>query len=122
VVILLICQSDAVGLVANSHKLLRVVLALATDRAWWVQYGNQGGHANNNFYVHIRDVRVVVGTGNAGAVAILWLVAQQASLRNIVVDLTASGAIAFDQGTTGYAQACFFRSYFSSFFHPLFPT
>jgi len=94
------------------------VLALAADRAWWVQYGNQGGHANNNFYVHIRDIRVVVGTGNAGAVAILWLVAQQASLRNIVVDLTASGAIAFDQGTTGYAQACFIFFIASLFFSP----
>ena len=74
-------------------------------RAWWLQYRDQGGHANDNFYVHVRDLAIVIGDGNAGAVGVLWQVAQQASIRNVAVDMSRSGAIAFDQGGADYAQA-----------------
>ena len=74
------------------------------ERAWWVQYKLQGGHANDNFYVHMRDLSIVIGDGNAGAVGVLWQVAQQASIRNVAVDMSRSGAIAFDQGGADYAQ------------------
>lgn len=73
-------------------------------RAWWVQFKYEGGHANDVFYVHVRDLTVVVGEGNAGAVGVLWQVAQQASIRNVAVDMSRSGAIAFDQGGPDYAQ------------------
>ena len=74
-------------------------------RAWWLQFPFEGGHANNNFYVHARDLEIDLGARNDGAVAVLWQVAQQASLRNIVVDATRSpGALGFDQGGPDYAQ------------------
>ena len=66
-------------------------------RAWWVQEANLGGHGNNNFFVHVRCLRLVVGAGNPGAVGVLWIVAQQTSIRNVSVDLSRSGAIGFDQ-------------------------
>jgi glucan 1,3-beta-glucosidase len=71
--------------------------------AWWVQGKAVGGHANDLFYVHIRNVNLRVLAGNDGAVGILWPVAQQTSLRRISIDMTASGAIGIDfQGGADY--------------------
>ncbi len=64
-----------------------------------------GGAPNCLFYEHARDFSIVVGSGNDGAVGILWDVAQQTSLRRITIDLTASGSIGIDEGGNGYAAA-----------------
>ena len=73
--------------------------------AWWLQASFEGGAPNCLFYEHARDFSVVVEAGNAGAVGILWDVAQQTSIRGVTVDLRASGAIGIDEGGDGYAAA-----------------
>ena len=75
----------------------------ASRHAWWLQDMLDGGHANDLFYTHARNLRIVTRPGNAGAVGVYWDVAQQTSLRNISIDLTASGAVGIDQGADDYA-------------------
>ena len=75
----------------------------AADGAWWRVDRTFGGHANDLFYTSLRDVGVRVGAGNAGAVAVFFPVAQQTSIRNVGIDLTAGGAIGVDFAGTGYA-------------------
>ena len=75
----------------------------AGDGAWWRVDRTFGGHANDLFYTSLRDVGVRVGPGNAGAVAVYFPVAQQTSIRNVAIDLTAGGAIGVDFAGTGYA-------------------
>ena len=71
--------------------------------AWWEQGAAHGGRANDLFYVQVHHLRLRTGAGNAGAVGILWPVAQQTSLRDIGIDMTASGAIGLDfGGSTDY--------------------
>lgn len=71
------------------------------SHAWWLQAPLEGGAANCLFYAHMRDLLIVVGPGNGGAVGILWDVAQQTSIRNVTVDLRLSGSIGIDEGGVG---------------------
>ena len=75
----------------------------ASRHAWWLQYQLEGGHANDLFYTHARNLNIVTEANNAGAVGIYWDVAQQTSLRNISINLSASGAIGIDEGFADYA-------------------
>jgi hypothetical protein len=68
----------------------------AAAHAWWEEAG--GGATNENFWTSIHYLRVVVGSGNPGAVAITWNVAQQTSLRNIKVEAANDTAIGIDIG------------------------
>ena len=64
--------------------------------AWWDQSGPNA--INENFFTSVRHLRVVVGAGNPGAVAISWNVAQQTALRDVVVTAANDTAIALDLG------------------------
>ena len=73
------------------------------SHAWWLQASLEGGAPNCLFYEHARNFGIVVRPGNAGAVGILWDVAQQTSIRAVTIDIRLSGAIGIDEGGTGYA-------------------
>lgn len=74
----------------------------ASRHAWWLMGTLSGGNANDLFYTMIRDVNIVVQQGNEGAVGIFWPVAQQTSIRDVFIDMTASGAIGIDEGGSDY--------------------
>ena len=76
----------------------------AAHHAWWVQEKLRGGASNDLFYATIRNINIRTGAGNDGAVGLLWAVAQQTAVRNVVIDLRASGAIGIDEGGSGYAS------------------
>jgi hypothetical protein len=80
--------------------------------AWQYVERTIGGHANDLFYASVRDLSIVVSAGNAGAVALYWPVAQQTAVRNVAIDLTASGAIGLDMAGTGFAPAAGGPGYF----------
>ena len=73
--------------------------------SWQVVERTRGGHANDLFYASVRDLSIVVSADNAGAVALYWPVAQQTAVRNVKIDLSASGAIGLDMEGEGYAPA-----------------
>lgn len=64
-----------------------------------------GDGMNMNFYNMIRNIDIVVGAGNPGAIGLMWNVAQQTSIRNVTIDLTQSGAIGLDVSGSGDALA-----------------
>lgn len=73
-----------------------------TGPKWWIVDRERGGHANDLFYTSIRNINIVVQSGNTGAVGIYWPVAQQTSVRSVSIDLTESGSICFDMAGDGY--------------------
>jgi hypothetical protein len=75
----------------------------ASPGAWQTVERTHGGHANDLFYASVRDLSIVVGADNAGAVALYWPVAQQTAVRNVNIDLSASGAIGLDMAGEGFA-------------------
>ena len=77
----------------------------AAPGAWQTVERTHGGHANDLFYASVRDLSIVVGADNAGAVALYWPVAQQTAVRNVNIDLSASGAIGLDMAGEGFAPA-----------------
>lgn len=77
----------------------------AAPGAWQIVERTRGGHANDLFYASVRDLSIVVGAGNPGAVALYWPVAQQTAVRSVLIDLTASGAIGLDMAGVGFAPA-----------------
>lgn len=76
----------------------------ASEHSWWLQYHQIGGHANDLFYTNARNLKIVTQGNNSGAVGIYWGVAQQTSLRNISIDLSAGGAIGIDEGGRLYRR------------------
>eukprot|EP01079_Euglenida_sp_SAG-EU17-18_P003639 gene3639-4071_t len=70
-----------------------------TDHAWWEDKQD----ANMLFYVEVHNINITLGSGNPGAVGILWAVAQQTSLRNITIH-AGDAAVGLDVGLgCGYA-------------------
>ena len=74
----------------------------AEHGAWWDVQSTSGGHANDLFYASVRDISIVTGANNSGAVGLYWPVAQQTAVRNVRIDLSASGAIGLDMAGVGY--------------------
>jgi alpha-galactosidase len=84
-----------------------------SSHAWWSGYLNVSGSwctpqnnstqpltcgtgFENNFFNHARNINIEVGGGNPAASGLLWGVAQQTSIRNVKIDLTASGLVGLD--------------------------
>jgi hypothetical protein len=64
--------------------------------AWWDQSGPNA--VNEHFFTSVRHLRVVIASGNPGAVAISWNVAQQTALRDVEVTAANDTAVALDLG------------------------
>ena len=86
---------------AGMKPFLAAMIGYNTSTAahnWW-----GGGSENMNFYTEIQHLRVEIGAGNTAATGILWGVAQQTSIRRVVVD-AGPAAIGIDvSGQSGYA-------------------
>ncbi len=55
-------------------------------RDWRTRLDTLGGSTNNTFYTSLRNIKIKVGKGNPGAIAIYWCVAQGTALRNVEID------------------------------------
>ena len=67
------------------------------DHAWWREDPGVGGATNDNFFTQMHHVRIRIAAGNPGAVAVTWNVAQQTSIRDVVID-AGDAAVGLDVG------------------------
>ena len=67
------------------------------DHAWWREDPGVGGATNDNFFTMMHHLRIRIAAGNPGAVAVTWNVAQQTSIRDLVID-AGDAAVGLDVG------------------------